>query len=63
MLAWVTGAIVLHEAARDLARNVIEEEVTLVRLEGTRSHYTTAVRVRSVDKTAGLMQKGRSGTH
>ena len=42
------GSIVLRERHWDLARDVIDEEVLLIRLDGSRSEYTTSVRTRSL---------------
>ncbi len=54
------GAIILHERAWDLPRDVIDDRVTLVRPDGTRSEYTTSVRMRTLQaylelfRSAGL---------
>jgi SAM-dependent methyltransferase len=48
------GTIILHEREWDLARDVIDEEVTLIRTDGTRSMYTTSVRLHSLDELIGL---------
>ena len=49
------GTIVLHETAWDLARNVIDDQVTVIRPDGTRAHYSTAVRVRSLHELIALI--------
>ncbi len=51
------GSIVLHERDWDLARDVIDERVTVVRPDGTRAEYTTALRMRSLHALLELMQK------
>ena len=51
------GAIVLHERTWDLARDVMDDRVTLVRPDGTRAEYTTAVRMRSLHQLLTLTQK------
>lgn len=50
------GSIVLHERRWDLARDVIHDDITLIRPDGTRTEYTTAVRARSLDKFITLIQ-------
>ena len=51
------GAIVLHERVWDLARDVIDDQVTLVRPDGTRSEFTTALRLRSLHQLLALTQE------
>jgi SAM-dependent methyltransferase len=51
-----SGSIVLHERRWDLARDVIDETVTLIRPDGTRTVYTISVRMRSLDELILLMQ-------
>ncbi|MGH7391570.1 MAG: class I SAM-dependent methyltransferase [Candidatus Rokuibacteriota bacterium] len=51
------GTIVLHETVWDLARNVIDDHVTLIRPDGTRTQYTTAVRSRSLHEFLALMRR------
>jgi SAM-dependent methyltransferase len=51
------GTIVLHERDWDLARDVIDEHVTLIRPDGTRSEYTSTLRVRSLHAFLALVQK------
>lgn len=61
------GVIVLHERTWDLARDVIDEKVTLIRPDGSRTEYTTAVRMRSLNGflallwTSGLEPEGWYG--
>lgn len=50
------GTIVLHERVWDLARDVINETVRVIRPDGTRTEYTTAVRLRSLDEFLALLQ-------
>jgi SAM-dependent methyltransferase len=52
-----TGSIVLHERRWDLARDVIDDAVTLIRPDGTRTEYTTTVRLRSLDEFIALMRE------
>jgi hypothetical protein len=47
---------VLHERRWDLARDVIDETVTLIRPDGARTTYTTSVRMRSLDELIRLMR-------
>jgi SAM-dependent methyltransferase len=51
------GAIVLHERAWDLARDVIDDHVTLVRPDGTHAEFTTALRMRSLHQLLDLTRK------
>jgi SAM-dependent methyltransferase len=51
------GAIVLHERAWDLARDVMDDHVTLVRPDGTHAEYTTAVRMLSLHQLLTLTQQ------
>lgn len=44
------GGIVLRERRWDLARDVIDERLTLIRPDGTRTEYATSVRMRSLDE-------------
>ena len=53
------GTVVLHEYDWDLARNVIDDRVTLIEPDGTRKHYTTSVRTRSLHELLDLF--GRAG--
>ena len=53
------GTVVLHEYDWDLARNVIDDRVTLIEPDGTRRHYTTSVRPRSLHELLALL--GRAG--
>jgi len=61
------GMIVFHERAWDLARDVIDDKVTLIRSDGSRIGYTTAVRLRSLNgflalvRTSGLQPEGWYG--
>ncbi len=48
--------IVLRERRWDLARDVIDEDVTLIRPDGLRTNYTTFLRLRSLDEYLGLMR-------
>ena len=50
------GAIVLYERAWDLARDVINDNVTLIRPDGTRAEYTTAVRMRTLREFLALLR-------
>jgi SAM-dependent methyltransferase len=52
-----SGTIVLHERVWDLARDVMDEQVTLIRADGTRKEYTTAVRMRSLSQLIALMRE------
>ena len=51
-----SGTIVLHERVWDLARDVMDEQVTLIRADGTRTEYTTTVRMRSLHQLLALMR-------
>ena len=51
------GTIVLHERVWDLARDVMEEQVTLIRSDGTQTEYTTTVRMRSLNQLITLMRE------
>jgi len=51
------GTIVLHERVWDLTRNVIDDHVTMIRADGTRTEYTTAVRLHSLHEFLALMPK------
>ncbi len=51
------GTIVLQERVWDLARDVIDEHVTLVRPDGTRTEYTTAVRTRTLHQLLAVMRE------
>jgi SAM-dependent methyltransferase len=51
------GTIVLHETVWDLAHNGIDDHVILIRPDGTRTQYTTTVRVRSLHEFLALLQK------
>jgi SAM-dependent methyltransferase len=51
------GVIVLHERCWDLARDVIDEDVTLLRPDGSRSEYRTSVRLRSLDEFLALLRE------
>ena len=51
------GTIVLHERAWDLARDVIDEHVTVIRPDGTRAAYTTALRMRSLHPLLALVRE------
>ena len=46
----------LHEYVWDLARDVIDDHVTLIRPDGTRTEYTTSVRMRSLHQLLALMR-------
>lgn len=50
------GSIVLRERRWDLARDVIDETVTLIAPDGSRTEYTTSVRLRSLDEFIALLQ-------
>lgn len=51
------GTIVLRERRWDLARDVIDEDVTLIRPDGRRTYYKTAVRMHSLDEFLALLKK------
>ncbi len=51
------GTIVSRERAWDLARNLIAEDVTVIRPDGTRTEYTTSVRVRSLHELLALARE------
>lgn len=51
------GSIVLHERHWDLARDVIDEDITLLRPDGSRAEYRTSVRLRSLDEFLGLLRE------
>ncbi len=51
------GTIVLHEYVWDLVRDVIDDRITLVRSDGTRAEYRTAVRMRSLHELLALVRK------
>ena len=51
------GTIVLHERSWDLARDVMDDHVTLIRPDGTRAEYTTAVRMYSLHGLLALTRK------
>jgi hypothetical protein len=51
------GTIVLHEYVWDLARDVIDDHVTLIRPDGTRAEYTTSLRMRSLHQLLALMRR------
>lgn len=50
------GTIVLHERDWDLASDVMRDNVTLIRSNGNRTVYTTAVRMRTLREFLSLMQ-------
>ena len=52
-----TGIIVLHEYDWDLARNVIDDSVTLIHPDGTRKHYTSSVRMHSLHEFLTLLRR------
>jgi SAM-dependent methyltransferase len=51
------GSVVLRERRWDLARDVIDEEVTLIHPDGSRTQYQTAVRMHSLDELLFLMKE------
>jgi SAM-dependent methyltransferase len=51
------GTIVLHEYVWDLARDVIDDRVTLIRPDGTRTEYTTSLRMRFLHQLLALMRR------
>jgi len=51
------GLIVLHERRWDLARDVIDEDVTLIHPDGSRTEYQTFLRLRSLDEFLALLRK------
>ena len=50
------GGIVMHEQSWDLARNVIDDQITFVRPDGTRAEYSTSVRMRSLHEFRSLLE-------
>lgn len=48
------GMIILHERAWDLARDVIDDKVTLIRPDGSRAEYQSAVRMHSLSSLLTL---------
>ncbi len=52
------GATVRHEASWDLARNVIDDNVTLIQPDGAPKHYTTSVRLHSLHEFLALLREG-----
>lgn len=51
------GSIVLRERRWDLARDVIHEDLTLLRRDGSRTEYRISLRMRSLDELLALMQE------
>jgi SAM-dependent methyltransferase len=51
------GARVVRDYVFDLARDVIEDRVALVRPDGSRAQYTSALRVRSLRSLLALVQE------
>lgn len=51
------GTIVLHQYVWDLARDVIDDRITLVRPDGTRAEYRTAGRMRSLHELLALVRE------
>jgi len=51
------GSIVLHDRAWDLARDVMDDQVTVIRPDGTSADYTTAVRMRTLHQLLVLMRE------
>jgi SAM-dependent methyltransferase len=51
------GTIVLHDRAWDLARDVMDDHVTLIRPDGTSAEYTTAVRMRTLHQLLELTRE------
>jgi SAM-dependent methyltransferase len=52
-----SGTLVLHERDWDLARDVMNDHVTVIRPDGTRSEYRTAVRMLSLHTLLGMMKE------
>jgi SAM-dependent methyltransferase len=50
------GSLVLRERRWDLARDVVDESVILIRADGTRTEYATSVRMRSLDEFIALLR-------
>lgn len=50
------GTIILHERAWDLARDVLDDDIALIRPDGTRMQYKTSVRMYSLHDFLALMQ-------
>jgi SAM-dependent methyltransferase len=51
------GNIVVHERNWDLAKNILHDEMTLIRPDGTRKTYVTSVRTRSLHEFLGLLEE------
>jgi SAM-dependent methyltransferase len=51
------GSIVLRERQWDLARDVIDEDLLLIRPDGSRTKYKSAVRVRSLHQYLALVHE------
>lgn len=51
------GSIVLRERHWDLARDVIDEDVLLIRPDGSRTEYRTSVRTRSLHQYLALISQ------
>ena len=51
------GTIVLHERVWDLARDVMDDHVTVIRPDGTSAEYTTAVRMYTLHGLLELTRK------
>lgn len=51
------GSIILHERRWDLERDVLDDDVTLIRPDGSRTEYRTSVRMRSLDEYLALLRE------
>jgi SAM-dependent methyltransferase len=51
------GTLVLRERRWDLARDVIDEDILIIRPDGSRREYRTAVRMHSLDELIALMRE------
>ena len=51
------GSIVLHQRRWDLARDVLDEDVTLLRADGSRNEYRISLRMRSLDEFLALVRE------
>lgn len=51
------GSLVLRERHWDLARDVIDEDVTMIRPDGSRTAYKTSVRMRSLSQLIAIMKE------
>jgi SAM-dependent methyltransferase len=52
----VDGTLILHEHNWDLARDVMDDAITLIRPDGRRAQYKTSVRMRTLHEMLDLMR-------